>query len=102
MRECNQCGDVNTDDSQIECNGEYVDDTCVNVTEGSSYLGVPPNSSLKKLLKYLIARLKNVINYTGSLWTLPEYIDDTDAASGGLAIGKPYVTPTGEVRIRKV
>jgi hypothetical protein len=100
-RECNNGCDPQTDDIGIECDGEFTSTDCITTT-AIPYLDVEENDSLTELNDKLVARIQNLTNSVGSIWNLPEYLNDTQAESGGLLIGEPYSTPTGEIRIRKV
>lgn len=90
-----------TDDSTIDCDGEYIDAKCITVAP-VSYLGIEENDSQDTVNAVLTEKLKTLTNFIGNLWNLPEYDSDSEAEADGILIGEPYVTTVGVVRIRKV
>lgn len=99
-RPCNDGCNPETDDTTIDCDGNYISTDCI-ITEAISYLDIDKDSSLTLLIEKLVDRVRNLTNSVGSSWSLPEYADDVSAGVDGLPLGNAYVTPTGEVRIRK-
>lgn len=101
MRDCNGCDNVETDEGFIECDGEFVSDKCIEVEEGVPFLGISQHTPLSVFIKKITKRVKLLALRVGNFWNLPEHTDDVDASNGGVAVGSPYVTPSGVVRIRK-
>lgn len=101
MRDCSNCPEPEVDDTSIDCDGKYVSTDCVEMGQGSEYLGVYEGDSLTKFIFNIVSRIKTLVNLVGGMWNLKEFPNDTAASAGGISKGKPYVTPDGFVKIRK-
>lgn len=101
-RPCRKDCEPEVDNSSIECDGDFVYEECVVVNQ-NTYFGLVQGDFLTKLILTLEQRLKSIwiaigrkIDYT----TLQVYSNDSEAASGGIEVGKPYKTSDGYVKIR--
>lgn len=99
---CRGCNDPQVENEGIDCDGQFVSDECVILSQANSYFGLPAGSKLSQLIQVItqafsqfLGLLSNKIDYT----TMPVYADNAAAVAGGLAVTKPYKTPTGEVRV---
>lgn len=99
---CRGCSDPQTQETGIDCDGNFVSDECVILSEANVYFNLPANSKLSEFILKATLAIKNAyiqlskkIDYT----TLPTYANNADAITGGLTLNKPYKTPTGEVRV---
>lgn len=101
-RHCRKDCNPEVDNSGIKCDGDFVSEDCV-VLNKNVYFGILDGDFLSKFIITLTQRIKNIwvalgrkIDYT----TLQTFVDDADAALGGVSIGSPYVTVGGFVKIR--
>jgi len=99
---CRGCNDPQTQEEGIDCGGNFVSDECVTLSEANVYFSLTAGAKLSQFILKTTLAIKNVfiqlskkIDYT----TIPTYADNASAVTGGLALGKPYKTPTGEVRV---
>lgn len=99
------CQDINkpeVDETALECD-ELISANCVVTTEGRAFLKIGIGDTLTKVIMKIsnaIQLVNNKFNNTINLTTLPTYADDTAAGAGGLATGKAYMKPTGELMIK--
>lgn len=103
-RHCRKDCDPQVDNTGISCDGEFVSEECV-VLKQNVYFGIVDGDYLSKLILVITQRIKSIwvslgrkIDYT----TLQVFLDDASASAGGVAIGKPYKTPDGFVKVRMV
>lgn len=101
-RHCRKDCDPQVDNTGISCDGEFVSEECV-VLNQNTYFGIVSGDFLSKLILVLTQRIKSIwvalgrrIDYTA----LQTFLDDAEASTGGVAIGKPYKTVDGFVKIR--
>ncbi len=80
MNNCRGCNDPQVVNEGIDCDGNFISDECVELTEAHSQL---------------VGILSTKIDYT----ELDFYVDNASAIIGGVGVGEPYKTPTGELRV---
>lgn len=99
MRECNNGCNPQTDDTAIECDGNFTTEECV-ILDAYPYLNITDGDSLSTFHLALIMKLKSLTEQIGIWNNLITAIDDLEAQSLGVLVGNPYVTPSGIVKIR--
>lgn len=100
-RKCNGC-EPEVQNDGIECDGNFVSDECVVLTKPNTFLQLPIGSKLSQFITkvtQVLSQYNTLLNRKIDYTTLPFYNDNQDAINGGLIIGQPYKTPTGEVRV---
>lgn len=102
-KNCRGCEDPQTQNTGVECNGNFVSDECVVLAEDNVYFNLPQGSKLSQLVSKITNTFKafhklvaKKIDYT----TLEVYTDDVEASLDGVEIGEPYKTPDGFVKVR--
>lgn len=108
-RECNKgCSEPKVNNDGIDCDGEFIGDNCVVMSE-NSYMQVTGGDRLSKFVitianrfKAIVQALNKRIDYDTLYSNGNFYINDTDAASNGVQLGKPYIDVNGFVRVRIV
>ena len=100
MRECHKGCDPQTDETGIECDGDFLGQACV-VLEQNTYFDIVKGDRLSTFISKVGVKLQNLFNNKIST-NLPQYSDDASAASAGILIGKNYVDLNGFVRQRIV
>ena len=102
-RNCRGCEDPQTQNDGIECDGNFISDECVELSQANVYFSLPSGSKLSQLItkitnsmKMFHKMLSNKIDYT----TLGTYEDDIEASDNGVKVGEPYKTPAGFVKVR--
>ena len=101
-KKCRGCDDPQTQNEGIECDGNFINDSCVILTEDNDYLSLPSGSKLTQFIQKITLALKQtniLLNRKIDYTNLPTYNNNTDAINGGLTINKPYKTPTGDVKV---
>ena len=98
-RECYKGCDPETDETGIECDGEFVSEECI-VLNQNTYLNIVLGDKLSKFITNIVLKFKSIdISLAGKISkNLPTYEDDTEAEADGLELGEYYVTPTGFVK----
>lgn len=99
MKDCTRGCDPQTDDTAIECDGNFTAEECV-ILKAYPYLNISEGDSLSTLHQMLILKLKSLTNQIGSWNSLVTADNDSQAQTLGVLIGKPYVTSNGFVKIR--
>lgn len=101
-KQCRGCEDPQTQNDGIECDGNFISDECVILTDSNSFLSLPSGSKLSQFITKITQVVKQngvLINRRIDYTNLPTYNNNIDAINGGLTVNKPYKTPTGEVRV---
>lgn len=99
MKDCTKGCNPQTDDTAIECDGNFTAEECV-ILNAYPYLNISEGDSLSTLHQMLILKLKSLTNLI-SLWSnLQTADDDAEAQALGVLIGNPYTTSDGFVKIR--
>lgn len=99
------CQDINkpvVDETALPCE-ELVSADCVVTTAARANLKIGIGDTLTIVIMKIgnaIQLVNNKFNNTINLTTLPTYADDAAALAGGLATGKAYKKPTGELMIK--
>lgn len=101
-KKCRGCDNPQTQNEGIECDGNFIDDSCVVLTDINEYLSLPIGTKLSLFIKKITLALKQtniLLNRKIDYTNLPTYNDNNDAINGGLTINKPYKTPNGDVKV---
>lgn len=101
-RKCGLCGDPQTQNDGVECDGNFISDACVTLSENNEYFTLPAGSKLSQLISKVTQAIKQtniLLNRKIDYTNLPTFTDNNDAINGGLTLNKPYKTPLGEVRV---
>jgi len=99
-RECYKGCDPETDETGIECDGDFIGQNCV-VLEQNTYFDIVEGDRLTQLIIKIGVKLQNLFSNKVDT-NLTEYADDAAAAIGGVSVGNNYVDPNGFVRQRLV
>lgn len=101
-RKCNPCGNPQTQNDGIECDGNFILDECVTLSQPNIFLNLPAGSKLSQFIGSItqaVKQIQTILNRKIDYTNLPTFNTNQDAINGGLTINKPYKTPTGEVRV---
>lgn len=99
---CRGCNDPQVVNDGIDCNGEFVSDECVTLSTANVYFNLPQGAKLSQLIAKITVAISQIFTSLGKkidYTTMPVFLDNSEAVLGGLEVGKPYKTPTGEVRV---
>lgn len=97
-RECYKGCDPETDETGIECNGEFVSEECVVLTQ-NTYLNITAGQRLSHLIQKIVLKFKSLD--IGKIdKDLDTYASDALAGAGGVMIGDYYLTHDGFVKKR--
>lgn len=100
MRECHKGCEPETDETGIECGGDFLGEACV-VLNQNTYFDIVEGDRLTTFIIKVGVKIQNLFNNKVST-NLAQYSDDTTAAAGGVLLGKNYVDLNGFVRQRIV
>lgn len=102
MSACQEINKPEVDESSLPCE-ELVSADCIVTTTGNGLLKIGVGNTLTQVIIKIsnaIQSINSKFNNTINLSTLPTYADDAAALAGGLATGKAYMKPTGELMIK--
>jgi len=102
MGHCQEINKPAVDETALPCE-ELISANCVVTTEGRAFLKIGIADTLTTVIMKIsnaIQLVNNKFNNTINLTTLPTYADEAAAIVGGLATGKAYKKPTGELMIK--
>ena len=97
-RECYKGCDPETDETGIECDGQFVGQDCV-VLEQNTYLNISVGQRLSNLITNIVLKFQSID--AGKIdKNLDTYASDALAGAGGVQIGSYYLTTDGFVKKR--
>lgn len=99
---CRGCEDPQTQTEGIDCNGEFILDECVVISEANVYFELPAGSKLSELILKIVENSEYYDEQLSKMVkpdSLEVYTDNVSAIAGGLSLNDPYRTPTGELRV---
>lgn len=97
-RECYKGCDPETDETGIDCNGEFISEECVVLAQ-NTYLNIPLGARLSNLITNIVLKFKSLD--VGKIdKNLNTYSSDALAGAGGVQIGSYYLTTDGFVKKR--
>lgn len=92
-RYCGKDCDPEVDNTDIECDGDFVSEECIFLKQ-NTYFNLSLGASLTSLIAKIVLKFKSIdigkVNKNS-----PVFADDASAQAGGVLIGDTYVTPTG-------
>lgn len=97
-RECYRGCDPETDETGIECNGEFVSENCVTLAQ-NTYLNISLGQRLSHLITNIVLKFQS-LDLSKIDKNLDTYASDTLAGAGGVQIGSYYLTTDGFVKKR--
>lgn len=100
-RDCYKGCDPQTDETGIECNGDFVSEECV-VLNQNTYLDITAGQRLSHFIAKVVLKFKSIfISLDNKIdKDLETFTDDAAAGVGGISIGEYYLTDLGYVKKR--
>lgn len=98
-RECYKGCDPTTDETGIECDGNFMSESCV-VLNQNTYLEILQGDRLTNLISKIVLKFQSIYTALGTKIdkNLTVYADETEAISDGLVAGDYFVTSDGFVK----
>jgi hypothetical protein len=98
-RECYKGCDPETDETGIDCDGNFIGEGCV-VLEQNTYLDITEGDRLTDFILKVVTKFQGITTALGTKFDkdLPVWFDEAEALDEGMQVGDYFVNSDGFVK----